>query len=62
MPENAYFVMGDKRDVSIDSRSTLIGSVDEEQIIGKVWLRVYPLGQLGGIPLAVEEGEQVDGA
>ena len=44
VPDGSYFVMGDKRISSIDSRSTLVGCVKYDQIIGKVLLRVWPLG------------------
>lgn len=47
VPDNSYFMMGDKRATSIDSRSTVIGSVNVEQIIGKVWLRIYPFDLIG---------------
>ncbi len=46
VPDEAYFVMGDHRSVSIDSRSTLIGCVRNEQIVGRVVLRVWPLNQI----------------
>ncbi len=38
-----YFLLGDNRDSSEDSRFTNIGNVKKEQIIGKVWLRILPL-------------------
>ncbi|MBE6974702.1 MAG: signal peptidase I [Ruminococcaceae bacterium] len=45
VPENCYFVMGDKRETSIDSRSSVIGCVAEDQIIGKIFCKLWPLSE-----------------
>lgn len=43
VPEEEYFLMGDQRATSIDSRSTVIGCVARDQILGKIFFRVWPL-------------------
>lgn len=47
IPENYYFVMGDNRNNSIDSR--IIGLVSDKQIKGKTKLIVYPFGKFGNV-------------
>lgn len=46
VPPEQYFVLGDMRESSIDSRNTLIGCVENEQIIGKIFFRVWPLKEI----------------
>ena len=43
VPPEEYFVLGDMRESSIDSRNTIIGCVAKDQIVGKVIFRVWPL-------------------
>jgi signal peptidase I len=47
VPESRYFVMGDHRSVSMDSRLSQIGCIADEQMIGKLILRVWPLSGIG---------------
>ena len=49
VPENRFFVMGDHRATSIDSQSTVVGCVEKSQIVGKVFLRVWPLPRISWI-------------
>lgn len=45
--EDEYFLLGDNRDSSEDSRFSSIGNVKREQLIGKVWLRIQPFSEFG---------------
>jgi signal peptidase I len=47
VPGTGYFVLGDRRSNSVDSRNSLVGAVTQDDIIGKVILRVWPLSRFG---------------
>ena len=49
VPDGKIFVMGDDRAVSLDSRTTAVGCVSQEQILGRVVFRIWPFGRFGSI-------------
>ena len=49
VPEGKYFVMGDNRQHSTDSRSAFVGFIDREDILGKAVFRVYPFKTAGNL-------------
>ena len=47
VPQEQYFVVGDMRESSIDSRNSLIGCIPKDQIVGKGFFRVWPFASIG---------------
>lgn len=56
LSEDEYFLLGDNRESSEDSRFSSIGNVKRDQLIGKVWFRIQPFSQFGPVSLKGEEG------
>lgn len=49
VPEGKVFVMGDHRDTSVDSRNTAVGCISDELMVGRIFLRVWPLSEIGTV-------------
>ena len=47
--DDEYFVMGDNRNNSSDSRTDMVGNIKRENIIGKAWLRIWPVSDFGAL-------------
>ena len=56
VPDGCYFVMGDHRETSVDSRHSSVGCVSGEDIIGKIIFRVWPLEAFG--PIVSKEAKE----
>lgn len=49
IPEEKYFLVGDHRSVSVDSRHSVVGSISKEYIVGKIVFRIWPLNRFGPV-------------
>lgn len=45
--EDEYFVMGDNRNNSSDSRTEAVGNIHRDDIVGRAWMRIWPLSEIG---------------
>ena len=61
LDDDEYFVLGDNRNDSEDSRFTNIGNIVKEQIIGKAWLRLNKFGFINSMNMKEEQEEQDEG-
>ena len=53
--EDEYFVMGDNRNNSTDSRTEIVGNIHRDEIVGRAWLRIWPFSKFGLLKHGTEE-------
>ncbi len=56
--EDEYFVMGDNRNDSMDSRVAAVGNIHRDKIIGRAWVRIWPLSGFGFVTHQEDEDEK----
>ena len=49
VPELSYFVIGDHRETSVDSRTSAVGCVSQEEIVGKIFYVIWPFKRIGAV-------------
>ena len=49
VPDKTYFLLGDERETSVDSRHSSVGCISEEEMVGKIIFRVWPMDVIGVI-------------
>ena len=53
--EDEYFVLGDNRNNSSDSRDYMVGNINRKDIIGRAWVRIYPFNSIGKVKHTMDD-------